>query len=73
MNPLFFKTISQKSTVPPKEDLLTPNYTRPKITIATDDLTEEQQVAIREEGLDIQSITGEELDPKNDVENTRKQ
>lgn len=48
-------------------------FSGPKITIATDDLTEEQQVAIREEGLDIQSVSGEELDPKNDVENTRKQ
>ncbi|CAO1599297.1 GABA-specific high-affinity permease, variant 2 [Xanthoria calcicola] len=31
-------------------------FTGPKITIAADDLTEEQQVAIREEGLDIQKL-----------------
>ncbi|KAL8886416.1 MAG: hypothetical protein Q9192_006490, partial [Flavoplaca navasiana] len=47
-------------------------FTGPKITIATDDLTEEQQVAIREEGLDVQSVTREELHIKNDEEDTRK-
>lgn len=43
-------------------------FTGPKITIATDDLTEEQQVAIREEGLDVKSIEGEQVDLGNDVE-----
>lgn len=47
-------------------------FTGPKITIATDDLTEEQQVAIREEGLDVKSVTREELHIKNDEEDTRK-
>ncbi|KAI4256596.1 MAG: hypothetical protein LQ352_002036 [Teloschistes flavicans] len=31
-------------------------FTGPKITIATDDLSEEQQVAIREEGLDVKEV-----------------
>ena len=31
-------------------------FTGPKITIDTDELTEEQQVAIREEGLDIKDL-----------------
>lgn len=47
--------------------MLTQNLLQPKITIAADDLTEEQQVAIREEGLDIQK-----LDPENPVENPQK-
>ncbi|KAL9033542.1 MAG: hypothetical protein Q9180_005892, partial [Flavoplaca navasiana] len=47
-------------------------FTGPKITIAADDLTEEQQVAIREEGLDVQSVAREELHIKNDEGNTRK-
>ena len=35
-------------------------FTGPKITIATEDLTEEQQVAIREEGLDVGGTQGQE-------------
>ena len=32
-------------------------FTGPKITLDTDDLTEEQEVAIREEGLDVKGVT----------------
>ena len=31
-------------------------FTGPKITIDADDLTEEQEVAIREEGLDVKGV-----------------
>ena len=34
-------------------------FTGPKITLDTDDLTEEQQVAIREEGLDVSGLEKE--------------
>lgn len=40
-------------------------FTRPKITIATDGLIEKQQVAIREEWLNVQSVMREELCRKN--------
>lgn len=33
-------------------------FTGPKITIEVGDLTEEQEVAIREEGLDVKTIEG---------------
>lgn len=36
-------------------------FTGPKITIASEDLTEEQQVAIREEGLEVLGTDGEEV------------
>ena len=32
-------------------------FTGPKITIDTDDLTEEQEVAIREEGLEVKGVS----------------
>ncbi|KAL8910760.1 MAG: hypothetical protein Q9171_003972 [Xanthocarpia ochracea] len=48
-------------------------FTGPKVTLATDDLTEEQQVAIREERLDVKTIEGEDLSTGNDMEKTRKQ
>lgn len=35
-------------------------FTGPKITLDTDNLTEEQQVAIREEGLDVKGVQGTE-------------
>ena len=34
-------------------------FTGPKITLDTDDLTEEQEVAIREEGLDVKGVPTE--------------
>ncbi|KAL8801465.1 MAG: hypothetical protein Q9182_004431 [Xanthomendoza sp. 2 TL-2023] len=48
-------------------------FTGPKITIAAADLTEEQQVAIREEGLDVKTVQGQEITTGNDVESTRRQ
>ena len=44
-------------------------FTGPKITLATDDLTEEQQVAIREEGLEVKLVEGQEGGGK-DLEDT---
>lgn len=35
-------------------------FTGPKITLDTDDLTEEQRIAIREEGLEVKGFHGEE-------------
>lgn len=34
-------------------------FTGPKITIDTDDLTEEQEIAIREEGLEVKGVATE--------------
>lgn len=36
-------------------------FSGPKITIDTDDLTEEQEVAIREEGLDVKHVYTPEM------------
>ncbi|KAL8730221.1 MAG: hypothetical protein Q9166_004198 [cf. Caloplaca sp. 2 TL-2023] len=43
-------------------------FTGPKITIAADDLTEEQKVTIREEGLDVRTFEGEKPSTGDDVE-----
>ncbi|KAL8946051.1 MAG: hypothetical protein Q9222_007502, partial [Ikaeria aurantiellina] len=45
-------------------------FTGPKITIASDNLTEEQEVAIREEGLDVKTIEGDVLSTDKDIEAT---
>ena len=42
-------------------------FTGPKITVADEDLTEEQQVAIREEGLDVKTVGKEEVVPSKQV------
>lgn len=48
-------------------------FTGPKITIATDDLTEQQQVALREEGLEVTNSKGQAVATSNDAEAARKQ
>ncbi|KAI4160033.1 MAG: hypothetical protein LQ342_006069 [Letrouitia transgressa] len=46
-------------------------FTGPKITIASEDLTEEQQVAIREEGLEVKGTDGEEVGKVTNTERER--
>ncbi|KAL8679244.1 MAG: hypothetical protein Q9224_007054 [Gallowayella concinna] len=48
-------------------------FTGPKITIATVDLTEEQQVAIREEGLNVKTIERQEVCTGLDIEFAKRQ
>ncbi|KAL8812382.1 MAG: hypothetical protein Q9200_001068 [Gallowayella weberi] len=45
----------------------------PRITIAAADLTEEQRVAIREEGLDVKTVGAQEIATGNDVESATRQ
>ncbi|KAL8820765.1 MAG: hypothetical protein Q9223_001081 [Gallowayella weberi] len=45
----------------------------PRITIAAADLTEEQRVAIREEGLDVKTVGAQEIATGNDVDSATRQ
>ncbi|KAL8696920.1 MAG: hypothetical protein Q9201_007411 [Fulgogasparrea decipioides] len=47
-------------------------FTGPKITIVTEDLTEEQQIAIREEGLDVKGIEVDEVGLDKNGKDTEK-